>query len=168
MNERKLLVGVGFSTVAVTVFVFVGLFTFVIGSIFCTPASAQTTASSVPAETQSALKAALADPPVSLGFLVEVCDNADVAAYMKYAPIVVELGIDLQIYFSSQSEYPVYIQLVDSCGASIVTGGDQLHLDCEGDDDLFSCCTEIGAALRDYRQSDFWAAFSNALQTGKK
>ena len=119
----------------------------------------------VPEDAQSALKAALADPPVSPSFLIDVYNDEDVVAYMRHAPIVVNLGEKLKIYFSEEAG--VYVQLIDDCGTAVSFSGDVIDLSCKRcEDENLSCCTKIQNYLWEHRQSDFWTALVNAVQIG--
>lgn len=132
--------------------------------LFAVSVQAQTTASKVPAQAQQAIDQALADPPVSTGFLWVVNEDPQVVKLVAYAPIVVRLG-KVEVYFAPG--IPAQLTLDGSCGTTLVWG-DVVSMDCDDDSDRRSCCREIEETLLQYRESEFWAAFQIAIQPKKK
>jgi len=136
--------------------------------VFATvPVQAQTEGSKLPAEAQNALKAALADPPLSAGFLCQVYGDPQVAQYMAHAPFMVDL-FNVTVYFSNSSGITLQIE---KCSFQIEAPDEQNGLpDCFQikDDAESSCCSQIRMELGRSRQSDFWKAFAMAIQPNPK
>lgn len=165
-NQRKLLVGVGLSTVAGLTAIVVCLAVLFIASIFCTPVSAQSYVGQMPADVTQVLKEAVrierADPPIDLAFLFEVKSDKDFQAYMEtyYVPVTIKFGDifiqynygDSSIFLSTQDEQCVAFAICNNDGPFLDTANKGY------------CVNDIENLLRGHRQSEFWPLLKAEVQ----
>jgi hypothetical protein len=138
--------------------------------MFAVSAQAQTEASKMPAEVQTALhkaiKAEQADPPIDAEFLYNLSFEEGIKEYVEVfkSSIVIPLGEGQIVIESDDHGRPSVTVSYKGGYTDTIKCGDLPYFSGEAKKgDAFQCAMLLKEYLADHRQSEFWTALKSAV-----